>query len=195
MSTDKNIKLNLGCYDKHLPGFINVDIREECNPDVVDDAFTLKTFKENSVDLIYCSHMLEHLGKEDSLKALNRWFKLLKPRGILRLAVPDIEAVCKRYIYNGDLRELSALLYGSQRHPFDFHYNGWDFKTLKEDLLNTGFDEVSRWNWWEVDHGYCDDFSQAYIPARDRDIKLSHNRLEKGNGILVSLNVEAKKTA
>ena len=46
------IKLNLGCFDKKLPGFVNVDIREDVNPDVLDNAFTLDTFDKDSVDLM-----------------------------------------------------------------------------------------------------------------------------------------------
>ena len=39
------MKLNLGCFNKQLPGFVNVDIREDVKPDVVDSAFTLKKFE------------------------------------------------------------------------------------------------------------------------------------------------------
>ena len=55
------MKLNLGCFNKQLPGFVNVDIREDVKPDVVDSAFTLKKFENNSVEVVYASHMLEHL--------------------------------------------------------------------------------------------------------------------------------------
>ena len=47
------MKLNLGCFNKKLPGFVNVDIREDVNPDVVDNCFTLEKFDNDSVDLIY----------------------------------------------------------------------------------------------------------------------------------------------
>ena len=49
------MKLNLGCYDRKIHGFINVDIRSEVNPDLVDDAFSLTKIENDSVDLIYCN--------------------------------------------------------------------------------------------------------------------------------------------
>ena len=71
-----NVFLNLGCFDKKFPPpFINIDIREDVNPDIVDNAFVLNRFDDNSVDLIYCSHMFEHLKPVDASKALDVWFK------------------------------------------------------------------------------------------------------------------------
>jgi predicted SAM-dependent methyltransferase len=180
---DKTIRLNLGCFNKKLPGFINVDIREEVNPDVVDNAFSLKTFDDESVDLIYCCHMLEHLTYFETQDALHRWYKVLKPHGILRLSVPDLERVFAHYFYYKNLDLLMHMLYGSQRHEFDYHKNGWDFERLKCDLESTGFHSVKRWDWRTTEpHNYCDDYSQAYWPHMDKE-----------EGMLMSLNVEAIK--
>lgn len=187
-------KLNLGCYDKKLPGFTNVDIREDVFPDIIDDAFSLDTVPNNSIDLIYSSHMLEHLSYENTKIALKNWYNKLVKGGILRLAVPDFESVCKRYIYKGEIGEVLHSVCGSQKHEFDFHYNIFDEKRISDLLKETGFVSVVRYNWWERDpHKYCDDFSQSYIPPRERTIALSHGRVQYGDGILMSLNVEAVK--
>jgi len=179
----KKLNLNLGCFDKKLPGFVNVDVRRDVNPDIVDNAFSLKKFTAKSVDLIYASHMLEHLSYKETDKAFARWFEVLKSGGILRLAVPDLEAVCAHYIYHKDLDVLMHMIYGSQRHDFDFHHNGWDYDRLERDLLSAGFKEVRRWDWRKTDpHYYCDDYSQAYWPHMDKE-----------HGKLMSLNVEAVK--
>jgi len=176
-------KLNLGCFNKKLPGFINIDIREDVNPDVVDDIFTLSKFKDNSVDLIYCSHALEHLDYIQTSKALDNWNRVLKLNGILRLSVPDLEAVFAHYFYHKNLDIIMHMLYGSQRHEFDYHKNGWDFNRLKRDLEKHGFNNVRLWDWRkESPHCYCDDYSQAYWPHMD-----------KQNGKLMSLNIEAVK--
>lgn len=188
------VKLNLGCYDKKLPGFTNVDIRPECDPDVVDDAFKLETFEEESVDLIYCSHMLEHLSYKDTLSALRRWNTLLKRGGILRLAVPDFNALCRRYMYTGNIEEVLHSMMGSQKHPFDFHLNCFDQDRLTALLVATGFSNVRKWEWHKTEpHNYCDDFSQAYLPSDKRDLPLSHGRILVQGGLHVSLNLEAEK--
>lgn len=177
------MRLNLGCFNKKMYGFTNVDIREEVKPDLVDDVFKLNKVDKNSVDLIYCSHVLEHATRAGSIEALSRWHEVLKPGGTLRLSVPDLEATFAAYFYHKDLRLLQNMLYGSQKHPYDFHYTGWDFTTLKEDLESVGFIDVRLWDWKTTPpHNYVDDYSQAYIP-----------HMSKLNGKLMSLNVEANK--
>lgn len=178
-----SIKLNLGCFNKKLPEFINIDIRADVNPDVVDNAFTLETFEENSVDLIYTCHMLEHLDYKETKKALARWHKVLKLNGILRISVPNLEILFAHYFYHKNLDTLMTMLYGSQRHNFDYHKNGWDFIKLEKELIQVGFKSVQLWDWKKVSpHYYCDDYSQAYYPHMDKEC-----------GKLLSLNVEAIK--
>ena len=180
--TKEEIKLNLGCYDRKIPYFTNVDIRSDVNPDLVDDVFKLEKVQNNSVDLIYACHVLEHADYKESELALARWFEVLKPGGVLRLAVPDMEAHFAHYYYHRDLRLLHSTFWGSQRHPYDYHKNGWDYKKLCEDLINTGFCDIRRYDWRETEHFYVDDYSQTYYP-----------HLDKTNGKLMSLNVEATK--
>ena len=178
----KKIKLNLGCYDRKIYGFLNVDVRDDVEPDVVDDAFTLTKFDKDSVDLIYACHMLEHGGYKESEQALLRWREVLKVGGVLRLAVPDMEAHFEHYYHHRDLRLLNSAFWGSQRHPYDYHKTGWDFKTLKAELEQIGFTNVRRYDWRKTEHFYVDDYSQSYLPHMD-----------KTNGKLMSLNVEATK--
>lgn len=188
------IKLNLGCGTKKMPGFINVDVRFNPNPtqdankifadpDVIDDIAVLSKFENNSVDLIYACHVFEHFKKDDRLNVLRRWFEVLKPGSILRLAVPDFEAVAYAYVNNIiPLEKLWSSLNGSQRHPFDFHYHCYDFNSLTKDLESVGFVDVHRYDWKKTEHADVDDYSQAYYPHMDKE-----------NGFLLSLNVESKK--
>jgi predicted SAM-dependent methyltransferase len=190
-----DIFLNLGCFDKRFPKpYINVDIRKDVNPDIVDNAFELNKFDDDSVDLIYCSHMFEHLKPPQASMALSVWFRKLKINGIIRLAVPDFKAICRRYIYTENLNELDKLLYGSQKHEFDYHYAVYDFEKIKNLLESHGFTDIEKWDWWNTEHNrYIDDFSRAYLPSNQPDIALSHNRLLNNNGLLMSLNIQAKK--
>jgi len=176
------MKLHLGCGHKKLKGFTNIDIREDVNPDIIADISYLKEFKSDSVGLIYVCHVLEHFGRQEYLDILKNWGNILKPGGTLRISVPDIESVFLKYQEGVPLRNLMGFLYGGQTYPENYHYIGFDFKTLKEDLESIGFENVKRWDWRNVEHGHVDDYSQSYIPHMDKD-----------NGDLMSLNVEAKK--
>jgi len=184
-------KLNLGCYNKKFHGFINVDIRPEVNPDVIDDCSKLETFEPNSISLIYASHFFEHLDFKQGNEAIKRYYELLIPGGILRLAVPDMEAVFAHYFYWKDLKLLYSALWGSQKHDFDKHLSGYDEKTLTELFINTGFQKVEKWKWQDVEHGFCDDYSQAYYPYQQ---KYGLNKGEDTQiGKLMSLNLQGIK--
>jgi predicted SAM-dependent methyltransferase len=51
----------------------------------------------NSCDGIYCSHVLEHLSLHDCRKAIEETYNLLKPGGIFRCVLPDLETYIRDY--------------------------------------------------------------------------------------------------
>lgn len=179
---EKQIKLHLGCGEKIIPGFINVDVRKLPGVDIIDDISNLNRFDKDSVDLIYASHVLEHFGRREYLDILKNWFDIIKPGGILRIAVPDFGAVVEHYNEHKDLKVLRGFLYGGQTYDQNYHYCGWDEKTLIEDLINVGFKIANRYDWRTTEHANVDDFSQCYLPHMDKE-----------NGKLMSLNIEAIK--
>ncbi|HUF13534.1 MAG TPA: methyltransferase domain-containing protein [Longimicrobiales bacterium] len=55
--------------------------------DVVDDGENLVTFEPSSLDFIIANHVIEHC--ENPLRTLERWLSLLRPGGVIYMAVPD----------------------------------------------------------------------------------------------------------
>jgi predicted SAM-dependent methyltransferase len=55
--------------------------------DVIDDAGTLATLADGSVDFVVANHVLEHL--EDPIAALENFLRVLRPGGVLFLTLPD----------------------------------------------------------------------------------------------------------
>jgi len=176
------MKLHLGCGDKHIDGFINIDFRYLPGVDEINNVSILKKYNNNSVDLIYASHVLEHFTRWEYKMVLKRWYDILKPNGILRLGVPDFNSIVEYYNKTKDLRTISGLLYGGQDYVGNTHYWTWDFETLKNELEEIGFNDIKRYNWKETEHSHIDDYTQCYLPHMD-----------KKNGLLMSLNIEAKK--
>ena len=176
------MKLHLGCAAKALTGFINVDIRDMPGVDMIDDISRLKKFLDDSADLIYVSHVLEHFGRREYKEVLRRWHAVLKDGGVLRIAVPDFEKIVEHYNENHNLELLRGFLYGGQNYAQNYHYCTWDFETLSKDLISVGFKEVRKYEWRDTGHSYMDDFSQSYLPHMDKE-----------NGKLMSLNIEAIK--
>lgn len=58
--------------------------------------------KNESFDACYCSHVLEHLSKEEFFVAINNIYKYLKKGGVFRLVMPDLHQYAKNYIENYD---------------------------------------------------------------------------------------------
>lgn len=175
------IKLHLGCGTKHIDGYVNIDARYLPGVDEVDNIKFLRKYKPNSVDVIYACHVLEHVGRYEVEGVLKRWFEILKPGGILRLAVPNFSSICSHYVKSGDLKSIMGLLYGGQDYDGNFHYVTFDFHTLNTTLTDIGFQTVQTYDRDKTEHSHIDDFSNSYIPHMDK------------NGSLMSLNIEAKK--
>lgn len=178
----KKIKLHLGCGEKYINGFINIDVRPLNTVDLVEDIKTLNSFSKNSVDLIYASHVLEHFGRLEYMSILKNWYDVLKPSGVLRLCVPDFEKVVEHYNEYKNIEILRGFLYGGQNYEQNYHYCAWDFKSLEKDLKLIGFNNIKKYDWRDTEHSHIDDFSQSYLPHMD-----------KSKGKLMSLNIEALK--
>jgi len=180
------VKLHLGCGTKFIPGFIHVDLISHPHIDHNVDICKLSMFEDGAVDLIYCSHALQYFDRNEAAQVLEEWHRVLKPGGTLRLAVTDFEAVVKIYRRYGDLEHRGILgpLYGKWPVDGDRIYmkTTYDFDSLRRLLETADFKDVRRYDWRETIHEKHDDYSQAYIPHMDKE-----------NGILMSLNVEATK--
>jgi ubiquinone/menaquinone biosynthesis C-methylase UbiE len=84
------VRLNLGCGNHRLAGWINMDM--VCTPavDVVRDITRGLPFEDSSVDEILVDNVLEHIGPEqDFVFVLNELYRVLKPGALLNVIVPD----------------------------------------------------------------------------------------------------------
>lgn len=182
------LKLNLGCWKRKIPGFTNVDICNLPNVDYIRNIDDLSCFEDGSAELIYASHCFEYFDREKGIHVLKEWFRVLTSRGTLRIAVPDFEKIIKAYQFFGDIQRTLGLLYGKMQidtvngSKMIYHKTVYDFDSLKKMLEEAGFINVRRYDWKQTIHKDYDDHSQAYIPHMD-----------KKNGVLMSLNIEADK--
>lgn len=176
------MKLHLGCGKKKLDGFINIDIERTEACDIVDNVFILSTIEDNSVDLIYASHVLEHASRHDIQNILKIWNKKLKVGATLRLSVPSFEKVAEAYSKGFPMEKVLGFLVGGQKNENDYHKVVFDLPSLKKNLENSYFCNIRHYDWKKTEHSHVDDYSQAYLP-----------HMEKSTGLLMSLNIEADK--
>ena len=182
------IKLHLGCWKRNIPGFTNVDICDLPHVHHRRSAEDLSVFPTNSAELIYASHVFEYFDRQEDEKVLREWHRVLVPGGTLRIAVPDFSALIKVYKKYGNLEKILGPLYGrmavaaKKGEKIIYHKTVYDFKSLKALLESSGFKNARRYDWKKTIHKDYDDHSQAYVPHMDKE-----------RGLLISLNVEAKK--
>ncbi|TAK16881.1 MAG: methyltransferase domain-containing protein [Nitrosarchaeum sp.] len=176
------MKLHVGCGNVILPGWTNLDIEKLPGVDIIDDVTTLTKIPNNSCDIIYASHVLEHVGRNEFEDVIRTWNKKLKKNGTLRIAVPDFEKIITWYQKTKQIIDIVGLVSGGQKTKYDYHKMIYDKKSLTEILLKMGFQNIQEWDWRQTDHSKFDDYSQSYLP-----------HMEKDKGLLMSLNLEAIK--
>ena len=118
---------------------------------------------DNSCNGIYCSHTLEHLALNDFKRALRNTYRILKPGGIFRCVVPDLEFAAKEYLNmlgNEDkeanmkffgntllgtvdrsksIKSVISNFYGNSNHLWM-----WDSFSLSNELSKAGFKEIRK---------------------------------------------------
>jgi len=118
---------------------------------------------KNTYDGIYCSHVLEHLSYFDLKKALHNTYEYLKPGGIFRMVLPDLEILCREYVnevnkknpksslrFMNDsllgvterkrgLKQIITNMLGNSKHLWM-----WDYYSLSEELREVGFSDIRR---------------------------------------------------
>lgn len=172
--------LNLGCGTTNHPRFINVDGYPYRHVHYVHRIDRLPMFPENTVDLIYASHCLEHFRYLETERVLREWLRVLKPGGVIRLSVPDLDRLLEIYRDTGNPDDIVAQLMGGQNNRYNFHYVLFNRKNLSELLIRAGCDDVHEWVPGSDDLTTFEDFS-----VYKKDVL--------GKFYEVSLNLEARK--
>lgn len=98
--TDK-VMLHLGCGRNYFNGWINIDNNSYNDIKKLDLHWDLRKklpFMDDSVDFIYNEHFFEHFSIEESLSLLNELKRILKPKGVIRISMPDLDDIVKVYL-------------------------------------------------------------------------------------------------
>jgi len=174
---DGPVRMNLGCGPDNRAGYINVDAYVD-NADLKMDIFNLP-LEAGSVDEVFSSHMLEHLGKFEVPEALKEWHRILTPTGKLRLNLPDLEWAARQWL---DLPEDSRwgwpldTLFGLQTHPGEYHKTGFTADRIEKILRRVGFQDVqTSWSW---SHGLRCIWVEASKTATPRGADADLSRFE-----------------
>lgn len=183
---EEQVKLHLGCGWRNFGDkWIHIDGGDYDHLDIKTTDLSTIPFDNNSVDLIYASHLIAYFDREEIGAILTEWHRILKVGGILRLATPDATELFR--LYSCGIIKLGNILgplYGKMPLAIDsiYHKTVYDYNSLSELTSKFGFTGFRRYDWRKTEHSMFDDHSQAYLPHMDKE-----------NGTLISLNVECFK--
>ena len=109
-------KVHLGASHP-LDGWLNSQILGEVPIDITRKL----PFPDNSLVMIYSSHLVEHVHRRQFERFLDECLRVLKPGGVHIAATPSIEKIA-RTIYGPDSPEKDMLMEsGARFYPEDFH--------------------------------------------------------------------------
>lgn len=93
-------KLNLACGDHFVENseWINIDWAPKNKNVKQANLLTQLDFPDNNFLLVYTSHFLEHIPKQDVEKVVKEIYRVLNFGGIIRIVVPNLEEMCREYI-------------------------------------------------------------------------------------------------
>jgi len=137
------IRVNLGCGEKPLEGFVNVDFREAPHVDIVADARRLP-FEESTLAEIFSSHLVEHFRRHHfATSVLPYWRRLLLPGGLLRTVCPNWQEMLRR-LHDGEMRleDFTVVTFGAQDYCGDDHFSMYTPQTLGALLESSGFESI-----------------------------------------------------
>ena len=151
------VRLNLGCGDKILPGYINIDTvssRAGKQPDVNADIRDLRKIKSFIADEILVVHVIEHFYFWEVIPLLKSWRRLLKPGGKLILECPNLLYACQMIVENPAMRSQADKagqmsmwpLYGdpSWKDPLMCHKWAYTPESLMAVLDEAGYQQAKQ---------------------------------------------------
>jgi predicted SAM-dependent methyltransferase len=181
-------KLHLGCGPNVFPGWLNSDLYAQRDVVPVDVTKPLP-FADASFDVAFSEHMLEHIDYADGVRLCRETFRILKPGGRVRIAMPDLKFLIdlytdrktplqERYVQQ-TARSLPPRLPASDAGVINNFFRAfghrfiYDFPTLKAMLEECGFVDVRRHVPGESDLPYLQGIEQ-----HGRSIGEDFNQLE-----------------
>lgn len=169
--------LHIGCGAINRTGFINLDARTMPHIHIVSrNIFRLEMISNESLDMVYMCHVLEHVPRDKALEVIQEMSRVLKRDGLLRISVPDFDHIIAIYETSGQkINTIAPALMGGQNYESNFHYGVFNKEHLTSLLTKGGGHRVRPWGPNNCGHHDFDDWASKFFYLGDRPFPISLN--------------------
>lgn len=138
---ENEIKLNLGCGNDIKKDYINIDKYNNTGRVDLKADIGVLPFDDGTVDEIFTSHVFEHISINDMYAVINEWRRVLRDDGRLILHLPNLEHEINIWLQATDDKKWLEVhrIFGSQSHPGNTHFCGFNQGSLKSFLETFNF--------------------------------------------------------
>jgi len=150
------MKLNLGCGDKILEGYVNIDVapaRAGRQPDVICDLHQLQ-FEDASADEVLAVHVVEHFWRWEVVEVLREWTRVLRRGAPMILECPNLQSACEQFLRDPEAfagpgaegQRTMWVFYGDPRwqDPLMVHRWGYTPRSLAKVMAQAGLAQIRQ---------------------------------------------------
>lgn len=154
-------RLHVGCGQVKMRGWVNIDL-DSTKADLLCDIRNGLPCPDSSMNFIYNEHVLEHLKLNEGNIFLKEAFRVLKPNGVLRIAMPDLDNIIEKF--TGNWRAQDWLQWPEHKfietrvQMINIAFREWEHQYLynKEELhyrlKQSGFEKIESFRNGESNH-------------------------------------------
>jgi SAM-dependent methyltransferase len=113
---------------------VRLDVNPETHPDILHDITKeLPEEYKNAFDIVFCSHVLEHMARDEVFPVLRNMASALKNMGEIYILVPSLEWAAKEILMHHDGIQIQGLIFGAQYpgNPWELHKSGFTLHALR----------------------------------------------------------------
>jgi len=140
--------LHIGGWEPR-PGWKILNIQQRDGVDYPGDIRDLSQFPDDHFDIVYASHVLEHISYQSELPgALRGIHRILRSAGRFLVSVPDLDILARMFVHEQSTKQdrfhIMRMMFGGQTDEHDFHCVGLNAEFLADYLSSVGFREIYR---------------------------------------------------
>jgi predicted SAM-dependent methyltransferase len=140
------VRLNVGCGDKRIQGYIGIDVVDR-GQEIVADIRNIP-LPDNYADEILSVHVVEHVHKWEAAPMLKEWLRILKPGGLMVIECPNLLRVMRTLFETGEFTNQMFWwpIYGNQnlKDPLMCHKYGYIPDSLIDLMKSVGLTNVRQ---------------------------------------------------